>query len=58
MRARLLANNQYGPDGPQAGAEGRVMREAYVDDGLWYEIVFDNFVQYACWVPENLMELL
>lgn len=61
-RVRLLTPDQFGDDGPQPGAEGRVVQESHIVDEpyqIWLAVEFDDYPEYsvhwvAHWMVENV----
>lgn len=57
-RVQLISANQYGPEGPQFGAKGRVVEERNAPDGgLLLCVEFDDFEGFA-WANDWMVEPL
>jgi hypothetical protein len=54
----LLADNQFGHDGPQAGDRGRIVGKFTIPDEtmIWYRVMFDGHGEmwFAC--PANMLK--
>lgn len=55
--ATLTMADQFGLDGPQVGAVGRVVSSSYIDEERWFHVKFRNFPGQLYIVREDMVTL-
>lgn len=60
MIVELIAEDQYGPDGPQKGAQGVVVEtRKHSEGGKYYSIYFDGFITRGVFYAfENMVKVI
>ena len=58
-RVTLMRCNEFGPDGPQAGEEGRTVGgPIYDEDEVWYHVLFPGFPGAYYNVRDDMMTMV